>query len=76
MECHDEGNPFLSVQAIQSLDEIFGKFKDLESFNLDEPTLVRLFKGLKKEGIDFGESIRVDEAIRSIKRRWEEMKNN
>ena len=57
-------------------DEIFGKFKDLESFNLDEPTLVRLFKGLKKEGLDFGEPLRIDDAIHSIKRHWEETKNS
>ena len=31
-------------------EEIFGKFKDLESFNLEEPTLIKLFKGLKKKG--------------------------
>jgi cobalt/nickel transport system ATP-binding protein len=55
-------------------DEIFGKFKDLERFNLDEPTLVMLFKGLKKEGLDFGEPIRVDEAVQAIKRGWEEAK--
>jgi cobalt/nickel transport system ATP-binding protein len=55
-------------------DEIFGRFKDLERFNLDEPTLVMLFKGLKKEGLDFGEPIRVDEAVQAIKRGWEEAK--
>jgi len=52
-------------------DEIFGKFKDLGKFNLEEPTLTKLFKGLKKEGLDFGEPLRVDEAIESIKKRWE-----
>ena len=55
-------------------DEIFGKFKDLESFNLEEPTLTKLFKGLKKEGLDFGDPLRVDEAIQSIKKHWNENK--
>jgi cobalt/nickel transport system ATP-binding protein len=55
-------------------DEIFGRFKDLESFNLEEPTLTKLFKGLKKEGLDFGDPLRIDEAIQSIKRHWEETK--
>jgi cobalt/nickel transport system ATP-binding protein len=55
-------------------DEIFGKFKDLESYNLVEPTLTKLFKGLKKEGLDFGDPLRIDEAIQSIKRHWEEDK--
>jgi cobalt/nickel transport system ATP-binding protein len=55
-------------------DEIFGKFKDLESFNLEEPTLTRLFKGLKKEGLDFGDPLQVDEAIRLIKKHWNEKK--
>lgn len=55
-------------------DEIFGKFKDLESFNLEEPTLTRLFKGLKKEGLDFGEPLQVDEAIGAIKKHWESKK--
>ncbi|MGZ3537222.1 MAG: energy-coupling factor ABC transporter ATP-binding protein [Thermodesulfobacteriota bacterium] len=49
-------------------DEIFGKVKDLEMFNLEEPTLTRLFKGLREEGIDFGNPLRVDEAIHSIKK--------
>ena len=49
-------------------DEIFGKFKDLESYNLEEPTLTKLFKGLKKEGLDFGDPLRIDEAIQSIKK--------
>lgn len=53
-------------------DEIFGKFKDLERFNLEEPTLTKLFKGLREEGLDFGEPLRMDEAIRSIKRHWDE----
>jgi cobalt/nickel transport system ATP-binding protein len=55
-------------------DEIFGKFKDLGRFNLEEPTLTKLFKGLKEEGLDFGEPLRIDEAIQSIKNHWEETK--
>ncbi len=54
--------------------EIFGRFKDLESFNLEEPTLTRLFKGLKAEGLDFGDPLRVDEAIVAIKKHWESKK--
>jgi cobalt/nickel transport system ATP-binding protein len=57
-------------------DEIFGRFKDLESFNLEEPTLTKLFKGLKKEGLDFGDPLRIDEAIQLIKKRWDEMKKD
>jgi cobalt/nickel transport system ATP-binding protein len=53
-------------------DEIFGKIKDLETFNLEEPTLTKLFKGLREEGLDFGDPLRVDEAIQSIKKHWEE----
>ncbi len=56
-------------------DEIFGRFKDLESFNLEEPTLTKLFKGLKKEGLDFGDPLFIDEAIQSIKKHWDETKN-
>jgi hypothetical protein len=52
-------------------EEIFGRFKDLASFNLEEPTLTRLFKRLKKEGLDFGDPLRIDEAIESIKKRWD-----
>jgi cobalt/nickel transport system ATP-binding protein len=52
--------------------EIFGKIKDLGSFNLEEPTLTKLFKGLKKEGLDFGEPLHMDEAIQSIKKHWDE----
>ena len=52
-------------------EEIFGRFEDLESFNLEVPTLTRLFKGLKKEGLDFGIPLCVDEAIVSIKKHWE-----
>jgi cobalt/nickel transport system ATP-binding protein len=52
-------------------EEIFSRFKDLAGFNLDEPTLAKLFKGLKEEGLDFGAPLRLDEAIRSIKSHWE-----
>jgi cobalt/nickel transport system ATP-binding protein len=55
-------------------EEIFGKFKDLESFNLEEPTLIKLFKGLKKEGLHFGEPLQIDEAVQSIKKHWESKK--
>ncbi len=55
-------------------DEIFGRFKDLEKFNLEEPTLTKLFKGLKKEGLDFGDPLRIDDAIHSIKKGWDETK--
>lgn len=55
-----------------SPEEIFGKFKELENFNLEEPTLTRLFKELKKEGIDFGIPLRIDEAIHLIKKNWNE----
>jgi len=55
-------------------EEIFGRFKDLESFNLEEPTLTRLFKGLKKEGLDFGDPLQIDEAIRMIKKQWNDKK--
>ena len=54
--------------------EIFGKFKDLEHFNLEEPSLTKLFKGLKKEGLDFGDPLHLDEAIQSIKKHWDESK--
>jgi len=53
-------------------DEIFGRFKDLGSFNLEEPTMTKLFKGLKKEGLDFGDPLRIDEAIQAIIKRWDE----
>jgi cobalt/nickel transport system ATP-binding protein len=49
-------------------EEIFGRIKDLETFNLEEPTLTKLFKGLREEGLDFGDPLRVDEAIQSIKK--------
>jgi len=55
-------------------EEIFGRFHDLEQFNLEEPTVTRLFKGLKKEGIDFGVPLHIDEAIRAIKTHWDEIK--
>ncbi|MGQ9646209.1 MAG: energy-coupling factor ABC transporter ATP-binding protein [Thermodesulfobacteriota bacterium] len=55
-------------------EEIFGRFKDLESLNLEEPTLTQLFKGLRKEGLDFGDPLRMDEAIQAIKKRWDEKK--
>ena len=57
-------------------EEIFGRFKDLEQYNLEEPTLTRLFKGLKKEGLDFGDPLRVDEGIQAIKGRWETLKKS
>ncbi|MGQ9637106.1 MAG: energy-coupling factor ABC transporter ATP-binding protein [Thermodesulfobacteriota bacterium] len=53
-----------------SPEEIFGKFKDLENFNLEEPTLARLFKGLKERGLNFGVPLRVEEAIQLIERNW------
>jgi cobalt/nickel transport system ATP-binding protein len=55
-------------------EEIFGRFKDLERFNLEEPTLTRLFKGLKEEGLDFGEPLLIGDAIRAIKKQWDEKK--
>ena len=64
---HDHGD--LSERGTPG--EIFGKFRDLEPFNLDEPMIAKLFKGLKKEGLDFGDPLRVDEAIESIKKHWE-----
>jgi len=56
-------------------EEIFGRFKDLESFNLEEPTLTKLFKGLKKEGLDFGGPLRIDEAVQSIKSHCDGLRN-
>jgi cobalt/nickel transport system ATP-binding protein len=64
---HDHGD--LSERGTP--EEIFGKFRDLEQFNLDEPMITKLFKGLKKEGLDFGDPLRVDEAIESIKKHWD-----
>ena len=55
-------------------EEIFGRIRDIEGFNLEEPTLTKLFKGLKKEGLDFGFPLGIDEAIQSIKKRWDETK--
>jgi cobalt/nickel transport system ATP-binding protein len=55
-------------------EEIFGRVRDIEGFNLEEPTLTKLFKGLKKEGLDFGFPLRIDEAIHLIKKRWDETK--
>jgi cobalt/nickel transport system ATP-binding protein len=54
--------------------EIFGRFKDLERFNLEEPTLTKLFKGLKNEGLDFGVPLQIDEAVQLIKKHWNETK--
>jgi len=51
-------------------EEIFGRFQDLESYNLEEPSLAKLFRGLKEEGLDFGSPLRVEEAISSIKKHW------
>lgn len=56
-------------------EEIFGRLKDIESFNLEEPTLTKLFRGLKKEGLDFGFPLRIDEAIQSIKKQWNDKKD-
>lgn len=55
-------------------EEIFGRFKDLESFNLEEPTLTKLFKELRRVGLDLGDPLRMDEAIQSIKKYWNENK--
>ena len=55
-------------------EEIFGRVEDLEQYNLEEPTLIRLFKGLKKEGLDFGDPLRVEEAIQAVKEGWEVLK--
>ncbi len=55
-------------------EEIFGRVRDIEGFNLEEPTLTKLFKGLRKEGLDFGFPLRIDEAIQLIKKRWGETK--
>lgn len=48
-------------------EEVFKKFNEIENFNLEEPTLIKLFKGLKKEGIDLGEYLNLDQAIKTIK---------
>jgi cobalt/nickel transport system ATP-binding protein len=55
-------------------EEIFGRVRDIEGFNLEEPTLTKLFKGLKKEGLDFGFPLGIDEAIQSIKKQWNDKK--
>ena len=65
---HDHGD--LSERGTP--EEIFGKFRDLEQFNLDEPMITKLFKGLKREGLDFGDPLRVDEPIESIKKHGKE----
>ncbi len=57
-------------------EEIFGRVEDLGQYNLEEPTLIRLFKGLKKEGLDFGDPLRVGEGIQAIKGRWEALKKS
>ena len=57
-------------------EEIFGQFRDLEQFNLDEPTLTKLFKGLRSEGLDFGDPLRLDDAIAAIKKRWNDAKKS
>jgi len=54
-------------------EEVFKKFSDFENFNLEEPTLLKLFKGLKKEGLDFGEHLNLDQAIKTIKEHWEKV---
>ena len=48
-------------------EEIFSRFEDLERYNLEEPTLTQLFRGLREQGLDFGNPIRVGEAVQSIK---------
>jgi len=57
-------------------EEIFSQFRDLEHFNLDEPTLTKLFKGLRSEGLDFGDPLRLDDAIAAIKTRWDDAKKS
>jgi cobalt/nickel transport system ATP-binding protein len=56
-------------------EEIFGKIRDIEGFNLEEPTLTKLFRGLRKEGLDFGFPLGIDEAIQSIKKQWNDKKD-
>ena len=55
-------------------EEIFGKFRDLREFNLEQPTLTRLFQGLREKGLDFGNPVRVDEAIKAIRKQWNDKK--
>ena len=57
-------------------EEIFSQFRDLEHFNLDEPTLTKLFKGLRSEGLDFGDPLRLDAAIAAVKKRWDDAKKS
>ena len=56
--------------------EIFSKFRDMEEYDLEEPTLTKLFKRLKREGMDLGEPLRIDEAIDLIRKRLEEVKKD
>jgi len=56
--------------------EVFGRFRDLERFNLEEPTLTHLFRRLKEEGLDFGVPLQLDEAVRAITKHWEEDKRH
>ena len=55
-------------------EEIFGKYLNLEKYNLEEPTVIRLFKGLKEEGLDFGVPLQLEDAVRAIKHHWDEHK--
>ncbi len=55
-------------------EEIFGRFRDLKEFNLEEPTLTQLFRGLQNEGLDFGIPISIETAIESIKTHWKKEK--
>jgi cobalt/nickel transport system ATP-binding protein len=55
-------------------EEIFGRFRDLKEFNLEEPTLTQLFRGLQNEGLDFGIPVSIEKAIESIKTHWKKEK--
>jgi hypothetical protein len=57
-------------------EEIFSRFEDLERYNLAEPTLTQLFRGLREQGLDFGNPIRVGEAVQSIKSWLEKDRKN
>jgi len=57
-------------------EEIFSRFEDLERYNLEEPTLTQLFRGLREQGLDFGNPIRVSEAVQSIKSGLEKHRKN
>jgi cobalt/nickel transport system ATP-binding protein len=57
-------------------EEIFSRFEDLERYNLEEPTLTQLFRGLREQGLDFGNPIRVGEAVQSIKSGLERDRKN